>query len=219
MRSQAAPLLIPFALAALMLGSMAWAWDGARIQAQARLLPATAQVKVAQLLDVLGQARSQPVLEQLSTVNDFFNQNVTWKDDASVWGVPDYWAAPLEMLGKGAGDCEDLAMGKYFSLLGLGVEASSLRLVYVRAQWQGRPQAHMVLAWYDKPDGEPWILDNLEPQIKRAGARPDLAPVFSFNAQGLWQGGHANPMQSAGSPLTRLTIWREALAKARAEGF
>jgi predicted transglutaminase-like cysteine proteinase len=149
-------------------------------------------------------------------VNRFFNQRMAWRDDQSVWGQVDYWAAPLEMFGKGAGDCEDLAMGKYFSLLGLGVAESSLRLVYVRAQWEGRPQAHMVLAWYATPDAEPYILDNLNPKLLKASERPDLQPVFSFNAQGLWQGAGA---QAAGNPLTRLTIWRDALARAKAEGF
>ncbi len=55
--------------------------------------------------------------------------------------------------------------------------------------------------------------------MRRASERPDLAPVFSFNAQGLWQGPSATGMQSAGNPLSRLTIWRDALQRARAEGF
>jgi hypothetical protein len=74
----------------------------------------------------------------------------------------------------------------------------------------------MVLAYYAQPDAEPLILDNLQPELKPASARPDLAPVFSFNSEGLWQGVGAT---SAGSAVARLSIWREALAKIRAEGF
>lgn len=211
-----------FLLLALCLSAIpAWAWDAPRIQQQAATLPTAAQLKARALLQLVALQREAAVERQLAAVNDFFNAQVAWRDDREVWGQVDYWASPLEMLAKGAGDCEDLAMGKYFALLGLGLPEASLRLVYVRAQYQGRVQAHMVLAWYAQPDAQPLILDNLDPALRRASERSDLAPVFSFNAQGLWQGGSAGggAMQAAGNPLTRLTIWRDALARARAEGF
>jgi hypothetical protein len=40
--------------------------------------------------------------------------------------------------------------------------------------------------------------------------------VFSFNAEGLWQGVAG---ASAGDPAARLSRWREVLTKAKAEGF
>ena len=205
-------------LSSLLLGLAlsAGAWDAARIRAQSAGLPAVAQAKLARLLDLVETQRGQPAQQQLEQVNRFINQQLAWKEDAELWGVADFWASPLQLFAKQAGDCEDLAMAKYFALLGLGLPEASLRLVYVRAQWQGRAQAHMVLAWYPEPHAEPWILDNLDPELKRASQRADLQPVFSFNAQGLWQGSGA---QSAGNPMTRLTIWRDALARARAEGF
>ena len=110
-------------------------------------------------------------------------------------------------------------MAKYFSLLSLGVAPERLRLVYVRAAIGGAggtSVAHMVLAYYATPQAEPLILDNLIGDIRPASRRPDLTPVFSFNAQGLWQGVGA---MSAGDPLARLSRWREVLAKAREEGF
>lgn len=205
-------------LTSLLLGLAlsAGAWDAARIRAQAAALSAPVQAKLARLLDLVESQRSQPALQQLEQVNRFINQELAWRDDTELWGVADFWASPLQLFAKGAGDCEDLAMAKYFALLGLGLPEASLRLVYVRAQYQGRAQAHMVLAWYPEPNAEPWILDNIDPELKRAGQRTDLQPVFSFNAQGLWQGSGA---QSAGNPMTRLTIWRDALTRARAEGF
>lgn len=205
-------------LTSLLLGLAlsAGAWDAARIRAQAAALSAPVQAKLARLLDLVDSQRNQPALQQLEQVNRFINQELAWRDDTELWGVADFWASPLQLFAKGAGDCEDLAMAKYFALLGLGLPEASLRLVYVRAQYQGRAQAHMVLAWYPEPNAEPWILDNIDPELKRAGQRTDLQPVFSFNAQGLWQGSGA---QSAGNPMTRLTIWRDALTRARAEGF
>ena len=97
--------------------------------------------------------------------------------------------------------------------------AQRLRLVYVRAAIGGSggvTQAHMVLAYYPAPDAEPLILDNLIGDIRPARSRPDLAPVFSFNSEGLWQGVGG---LSAGDPTARLSRWREILGKARAEGF
>src|ERR1700744_4250940 len=57
---------------------------------------------------------------RLRAVNDFFNQRLAYMEDIDNWGVQDYWASPLESLGKGAGDCEDYAIGKYFTLTTLG---------------------------------------------------------------------------------------------------
>lgn len=192
------------------------AWDRARLLEQAGQLPAAAQALTRGLVELIDRSGPLTPGQRVRQVNDYVNQHVQWKDDQTVWGQPDYWASPLEMFGKGAGDCEDLAMAKYFALLAQGLPESSLRLVYVRAQFQGRPQAHMVLAWYPNPQDQPWILDNIDPELKRASDRADLAPVFSFNAEGLWQG--VGP-QGQGNPLTRLSLWRDALARARAQGF
>ncbi len=171
------------------------------------------------LRPVLAAALLQGDVARLQAINDFFNRRIVFRDDVQVWGQIDYWASPFEMMGKGEGDCEDFALAKYFSLRAVGVAASKLRLVYVRAQMGGLGgpvQAHMVLAYYAQPDAEPLILDNLISELRPASRRPDLTPVFSFNADGLWQGTGA---QSAGDPLARLSRWRDALAKARAEGF
>jgi predicted transglutaminase-like cysteine proteinase len=110
-------------------------------------------------------------------------------------------------------------IAKFFSLVALGMPVHKLRLVYVRAQLGGPGgpvQAHMVLAYYASPGAEPLILDNLVGEVRTASRRPDLAPVFSFNSEGLWQGVGS---QTAGDPTARLSRWREVLAKARAEGF
>jgi len=156
---------------------------------------------------------------RLQAVNQFFNRRIQFAEDTTVWGQVDYWASPVEMLEKGAGDCEDFAIGKYFSLLAIGMPMAKLRLVYVRAQLGGAGgpvQAHMVLAYYPQPNAEPLILDNLITELRPASRRPDLQPVYSFNSEGLWQG-VGGP--AAGDPTARLSRWREVLQKARAEGF
>ena len=171
------------------------------------------------LRPLLAAGLGQDDLARLQAINEFFNRRIVFHDDRQVWGQVDHWASPFEMLGRGQGDCEDYALAKYFSLRSVGVAAHKLRLVYVRAQLGGPGgpvQAHMVLAYYALPDAEPLILDNLVTDVRSASRRPDLTPVFSFNADGLWQGTGA---QSAGDPQARLSRWRDVLAKARAEGF
>lgn len=199
------------------LGSQAWDRSRMALAAQ-RLGPhAMAAVKILQPMLAEGAGQDETVL--LAEVNEFFNRRIVFTDDAAAWGQNDYWASPLETLEKGQGDCEDYAIAKYFSLLAAGVPVARLRLVYVRASIGGPggiSQAHMVLAWYAQPLAEPLILDNLIGEVRPASKRPDLTPVFSFNSEGLWQGTGST---SAGDPVSRLSRWREVIAKARAEGF
>jgi len=192
------------------------AWDADRMLVAAQKLGPGAVAGALLLQPLLTSSRDLDEAGKLRAVNEFFNRYVGFRSDKQVWGLEDYWASPLEMLGKGAGDCEDFAIGKYFSLLALGVPTARLRLVYVRAQLGGTTQAHMVLAFYATPNAEPLILDNLITEIRPASRRPDLEPVFSFNSEGLWQGTGG---QSAGDPAARLSKWREVLAKVRGEGF
>ncbi|MET0517541.1 MAG: transglutaminase-like cysteine peptidase [Burkholderiaceae bacterium] len=190
--------------------------DNARLlEAAARLGPHAA-AEAPLLLQTIARAALLDEDQRLALVNDFFNQHIAFKDDLEVWGKIDYWASPLESLGKGAGDCEDYAIAKYFSLVAAGMPVARLRMVYVRAMVGGRSLAHMVLAYYAQPGAEPLILDNLIPELRPASRRPDLQPVFSFNSEGLWQGvGNT----SNGDPLVRLSQWRDLIAKVRAEGF
>jgi len=128
--------------------------------------------------------KNLPEQEKLKRVNDFFNQHIEFVGDDYLWGVTDYWATPLEALSKGAGDCEDYSIAKYFTLKELGVPESKMRITYVKAIELN--QAHMVLTYFERPGGIPVVLDNLNPVIKLASKRSDLLPVYSFNGSGLW---------------------------------
>ncbi len=207
-------------VSALLLVSLApRAWDAERMLAAAQRLGVRAAAGVQALVPVLAATRALDEAERLPVVNQYFNRRILFRDDVEAWGQADYWASPLESLERGQGDCEDFAIAKYFSLLAVDVPQAKLRLVYVRAQIGGPggpAQAHMVLAYYPAPGAEPLILDNLITDVRPASRRPDLQPVFSFNSEGLWEGVGSAP---AGDPATRLSRWREVLAKARQEGF
>ena len=208
-------LLLFFALA-VGLPARALAWDAARMLAAAEQMSSATKLAVVRLQTMLTKAATLETRAKLSLVNDYFNEHVSFAEDMEVWGQIDYWASPLQTLEKGRGDCEDYAIGKYFSLSAAGVPIEQLRLVYVRAQMLHRSQAHMVLAFYENPQSEPLILDSLVTEIRPASQRQDLSPVYSFNGEGLWRGVGT---QSTGNSLASLSNWRDILARVRAEGF
>ena len=121
--------------------------------------------------------------ELLVEVNRTLNR-IRFVDDPTHWGEEDYWATPAETVGSNGADCEDFSIAKYFLLKELGIPIAKLRMTYVKAIKLN--QAHMVLAYYARPDAEPLVLDNLEDTVRPASQRPDLVPVYSFNDEEVW---------------------------------
>ncbi len=150
-------------------------------------------------------ASKAPVNRQLRLVNSFFNR-ANFVSDIRHWGEEDYWATPVELLTTNAGDCEDFSIAKYLTLKSMGVPDEQMRIVYVKALELN--QAHMVLAWYPKPDADPLILDNLINEIKPASQRNDLEPVYSFNGEGLWLNKSGGEGERIGEP-GKLSRWQD----------
>lgn len=159
--------------------------------------------------NLIQQQQGRPDLEKLEKVNSFFNKTLSYVEDVILWGVNDYWATPVEFLCRGAGDCEDYAIAKYFTLKAMGVSEEKLNIAYVKAVKIDKP--HMVLTYYGRPEEEPLILDNLIEAIKPASQRNDLSPIFSFNGTGLWMAqerGRGNM-----TATSRLRKWKELLTR------
>lgn len=166
---------------------------------------------------LIEESRALSDQDKLNKVNTFFNRRILYQSDLEVWQQDDYWASPLEFMGRGAGDCEDFTIAKYITLQMLGIGNQHLRLVYVRYKVGATaPIAHMVLGYYPQPTDEPVILDNMISSIRPASMRSDLSPVFSFNGEGLWVGGAS---ASSADPTARLSRWRDVLERMRQEGL
>lgn len=161
--------------------------------------------------DLIQRSGELPEKDKLTAVNRFFNAKLRFVDDQRNWGQNDYWATPIEALVKGAGDCEDYSIAKYFTLRRLGIPAEKLRITYVKAL--NYNQAHMVLTFYTTPTADPLVLDNLISDIRPASQRKDLLPVYAFNAEGLYTGGKRS------GDSKKLSRWQDILQKMRAEGF
>ncbi|MEO1885704.1 MAG: transglutaminase-like cysteine peptidase [Methylococcales bacterium] len=162
--------------------------------------------RVATWRDLMIVKTPQTEREILTRVNDFFNQRTRFVNDSKLWNVKDYWATPLEFLVKGAGDCEDYAIAKYFTLKALGVDDKKMRLTYVKALKLN--QAHMVLTYFETPRSVPLVLDNLVTAIKPALQRKDLLPVYSFNGTGLWLAKAQGRGKKVGQS-SRVNLWRD----------
>jgi predicted transglutaminase-like cysteine proteinase len=160
----------------------------------------------------LSTTKGLPVSHQIMAVNSYFNEHIAYESDRQVWGKGDYWATPLETLSKGAGDCEDFAIAKYYSLLRLGVAVEQLKITFVKSTMF--TQAHMVLFFYPEGEADPLILDNLMGRVERVSHRTDLMPVYSFNDQGLFLPPSTVLIGSPG----RLSKWKDVINRMEAEG-
>ena len=168
-----------------------------------------AEARLRRWYELIAAGPSLDAAEKLRRVNEFFN-GARFLSDQELYGVADYWATPEEFIAHDAGDCEDFAIAKYFTLKAMGMEPAKLRITYVKSLTLN--QAHMVLAYYATPDSEPLILDNLNQLIKPAGERPDLRPVYSFNTEALWLSRTRSEQIQAGNP-GQLQQWRQMVAR------
>lgn len=217
------PLKRAFSLALLGLacwwgGSFAIEVDAVKLQSlSASRYGAKGSQSVSSWLQLLRSPAPALEKDRLTLANDFWNRALLSGEDAIIWKQADYWSTPLESLGKGAGDCEDYVIGKYFTLLAQGVPASKLRFIYVRARIGGPASssqvAHMVLGYYETPNAVPLVLDSLISTILPATQRRDLTPVFSFNADGVYVDG------KPAAPVDRLSRWRDLLQRMEREGI
>jgi len=205
-------------LGSLLLGGLHADWDFSQISRKSQALygPLGAgQGRIDAWQNLMTTQKQGTELEQLQVVNRFFNQQLRYVEDIDLWHEVDYWATPVQALIKGAGDCEDYAIAKYFSLRRMGIPSEKLRITYVKALRQNR--AHMVLTYYSKPQAQPLVLDSLMDAIKPASQRTDLLPVYAFNGEGLWLTGAAGNKKVGDTK--RLSRWQDLLKKMQAEGF
>ena len=128
----------------------------------------------------IDSVRSLDRARQVAEVNRYMNQKRYVLDPVN-YGVPDYWATPLQFLTKN-GDCEDYAIAKFFSLRALGFDNDALRILVVDDL--NLKIAHAILVVY--LNGVPTILDNQVPQVVRVDAIRHYRPIFSVNESYWW---------------------------------
>lgn len=138
--------------------------------------------------DVVAEARGMDTAAMLDRVNRAVNDAIAYVPDRRNWGAGDYWATPSEIARKGAGDCEDYAIAKYFSLIRLGFSTRDLRIVIVSDS--KAHDFHAVLV--ANIGGADWLLDNQIPDMVRLESMPQYTPIYSLNQEGWWL--HSQPV-------------------------
>jgi predicted transglutaminase-like cysteine proteinase len=152
------------------------------------------------------------IKQRVAFINIAVNQRVEYVPDPLSAPGGDIWSTPCETLARGAGDCEDFAITKFFLLLASGGPQNGVRLLYARHSRVDRPAApvpHMVVVaqW---PLIDPLVLDCITPLLVTLSHRDDLQPVFSFDQSSIWPRVDAVPL----SPVrSRISSWRTALAR------
>lgn len=119
---------------------------------------------------------------QLAVVNREINRMISYRDDMQVWRKAEYWATPMETVSKRAGDCEDFAILKYWTLRSLGVAASDMRIVVLRDKAARNFHAVLAVAYNDD-----WlILDNRFSRVRLQRDLPNYQPLYSLNETAQW---------------------------------
>jgi predicted transglutaminase-like cysteine proteinase len=129
---------------------------------------------------LLAEIASLDPLAQLEAVNGFMNR-APYITDPVNYGVPDYWASPLQFMSKD-GDCEDYAIAKYFSLRQLGLPDERMRIVVVDDLNLRIPHAILVVYLGERA----YILDNQISRVVPAEVVNHYKPIYSINEQAWW---------------------------------
>jgi predicted transglutaminase-like cysteine proteinase len=117
---------------------------------------------------------------QMEAVNTFMNR-APYVTDPVNYGVPDYWATPLQFLSKD-GDCEDYAIAKFESLRQLGFPNEQMRIVVVDDLNLRVPHAILVVYM----GGRAYVLDNQISRVVPAEIINHYKPIYSINQQAWW---------------------------------
>jgi predicted transglutaminase-like cysteine proteinase len=127
------------------------------------------------------------MFEQITEINDAVNASIKYEPEPP---GQDIWQTPRETTELGRGDCEDIAIAKYFRLRAAGFGPE---LVY--CLWQDprtmRRLYHMVCLQGDL------VLDNLDSEVKAVADRHDLHLIYAIGHKGMrnWGQDKLYPME------------------------
>jgi len=133
---------------------------------------------VARMHALTAAARHEEPAAALEMINGAVNRAIAYRPDIDLWHVADYWENPSEIAQKGAGDCEDYAIAKYWLLRSLGVADSDLQLIVLTDRRNGA--YHAVLGVH--LNGATYILDSLTDHVAKDSLFIRYTPIMSFVA-------------------------------------
>jgi predicted transglutaminase-like cysteine proteinase len=129
---------------------------------------------------IIELARQRDGRARLGEINRAVNLSIRPASDWELYGVDDFWSAPLATFSIGAGDCEDYAIAKYVAFRESGMSPDDLRLVILRDL--NRNINHAVVAV--RQDQEWLILDNRTLIIVNAEEARHYHPLMVLDHRG-----------------------------------
>ena len=168
------------------------------------------ETRAQQWHNLMTEANRIPEWDKVVLVNNFFNQ-VQNKADRAVWQRQEYWATPNELINANAGDCEDIAIAKFFTLIKMGVPEDRLFLIYAKFYNAQKKtiEGHIVLSYQKERGSEFFILDNIHKTIGMASDFGNLIPVFVFNQNEVWSAHGFGPSTNLSFNVDLLENWSD----------
>ena len=165
--------------------------------------------RIEDYLATLQQLATLPNTSRIIQTNTYLNSLLPQYDDTQ-YQKEDYWQTPKEFLMRGAGDCEDYAIIKYFTLIKLGVDRRKLFLTSVKEKFSGG--SHMVLSYFERENRSPLILDNLSFRVLDLQTREDLEAKLFINESGVYKLNRQNTLIKTG---TNFPLFEELLTRVK----
>ena len=142
------------------------------------------------LLALTGTAWGMAPAAQAAYVHAAVNRAVRSRSPSYDCSDDGYWAPAGETLGRGVGDCIDIAIAKMEALRLLGVPARDLYLTTgyagaLGATGRGRESAALLV----RIGGSFWLLTERDDQViaaSTAAAWPDFAPIITYGVGKTW---------------------------------
>ena len=159
------------------------------------LLAGCSQLSSNEIISQYSSNNSQSTREIIKQINYTINHRIEYQLDQRQYGLLDYWAAPIEALKNGKGDCEDYAFLKRELLIRIGIPKESLKLMQADvdsfakvAHKKQITMPHIVLAYYpNEHTTNPLILDNSTDAIKYLRSLKGFHLNYIFNEQAVWK--------------------------------
>ncbi|MDR2573439.1 MAG: transglutaminase-like cysteine peptidase [Desulfovibrio sp.] len=132
--------------------------------------------------------RGKDEMFKARAVCGFMNTQFHSASDMELYKRPDHWAAPAEMIEKGAGDSEDFAFIKYFALRSLGFKADDIRLLVVDLPGEAETRdVLLAVRIKDKMYIQDFSFRPADLLLPVSDAMAKLyKPVAAFNEEGVW---------------------------------
>ena len=132
-------------------------------------------------LAIVDAAGAREGRARLGEINRAINLAIRPMGDLEQYGEIDVWSTPLATLTRGAGDCEDYAIAKFFALQRAGISADDLRIVIMRDTIRG--EDHAVAA--ARLDGRWLTLDNRRMAMVEDADVRNYRPSFVIDRDGV----------------------------------